>query len=213
MPDLNITNPRVRDEIHKVVGFWLELGLSGFRVDAAPFLIELTGAEQAEEGDPHEYLRDLRAFLARRRATRSCSPRRTCPRPTSAASSAVARRCMVFNFVANQRLFLLVRRQNGAAGRGAGRDAPHPRGQPVGQFREEPRRAQLGQAHRRRTRGGVRRVRARRGHAHLRPRHPPPGPAHAGWRPPPAGARLQPAVRPRVPPSCCTARRSGWATT
>ena len=53
--------PGVRDEIHKVVGFWLELGLSGFRVDAAPFLIEPTGAEQAE-GDPHEYLRDLRAF-------------------------------------------------------------------------------------------------------------------------------------------------------
>jgi maltose alpha-D-glucosyltransferase/alpha-amylase len=39
-PDLNINNPRVRDEIHKVIGFWLELGLSGFRVDAVPFLIE-----------------------------------------------------------------------------------------------------------------------------------------------------------------------------
>ena len=28
-PDLNINNPRVRNEIHKVIGFWLELGLSG----------------------------------------------------------------------------------------------------------------------------------------------------------------------------------------
>ena len=35
MPDLNIANPRVREEISKVVGYWLELGLSGFRVDAA----------------------------------------------------------------------------------------------------------------------------------------------------------------------------------
>jgi len=27
MPDLNIANPRVREEISKVVGYWLELGL------------------------------------------------------------------------------------------------------------------------------------------------------------------------------------------
>ena len=42
-PDLNIANPEVRDEIAKIVGFWLELGVDGFRVDAVPFLIE-TGA-------------------------------------------------------------------------------------------------------------------------------------------------------------------------
>ena len=47
-PDLNVTNPRVRDEIIKVVGFWLELGLSGFRVDAVPFLLETIGAADAD---------------------------------------------------------------------------------------------------------------------------------------------------------------------
>jgi maltose alpha-D-glucosyltransferase/alpha-amylase len=67
MPDLNIANPRVRDEIDKVVGYWLELGLSGFRVDAAPFVIELTGLDTERGEDPHAYLRDLRAFLNRRR--------------------------------------------------------------------------------------------------------------------------------------------------
>ena len=30
-PDLNIANPAVRDEIAKIVGFWLALGVSGFR--------------------------------------------------------------------------------------------------------------------------------------------------------------------------------------
>ncbi|MDQ1618241.1 MAG: maltose alpha-D-glucosyltransferase / alpha-amylase [Actinomycetota bacterium] len=40
-PDLNWTNPDVRAEIKKVMGFWLQLGASGFRVDAAPFVIEL----------------------------------------------------------------------------------------------------------------------------------------------------------------------------
>lgn len=38
-PDLNIANPRVREEILRIVGFWLRLGVAGFRVDAAPFLI------------------------------------------------------------------------------------------------------------------------------------------------------------------------------
>jgi maltose alpha-D-glucosyltransferase/alpha-amylase len=59
-PDLNLSNPAVRDELAQVMGFWLEQGLSGFRVDAVPFLIE--GAVD----DPHQILRDLRAYLNRR---------------------------------------------------------------------------------------------------------------------------------------------------
>lgn len=63
-PDLNIANPRVRDEIVKTVGFWLALGVSGFRIDAVPFLIE--PPDGVDLGDPHEFLRDLKRFLQRR---------------------------------------------------------------------------------------------------------------------------------------------------
>src|ERR687898_1895297 len=42
-PDLNVANPAVRDEIAQVVGYWLDQGLAGFRVDAVPFMIEPTG--------------------------------------------------------------------------------------------------------------------------------------------------------------------------
>ena len=115
MPDLNIANPKVRDEIHKVVGFWLELGLSGFRVDAAPFLIELTGAEQPEPGDPHEYLRDLRAFLARRRGDAILLAEANLPPPDQRrffGDEDGDEMHMVFNFVANQRLFLSLVRQD-----------------------------------------------------------------------------------------------------
>ena len=66
-PDLNITNPAVRDEIAKVVGFWLQQGLSGFRIDAVPFLLETAGVDGHEFGEPHEYLRALRSFAERRR--------------------------------------------------------------------------------------------------------------------------------------------------
>ncbi|QFZ20085.1 alpha-amylase family protein [Saccharothrix syringae] len=62
-PDLNVANPAVRDEIARVMGFWMELGLSGFRVDAVPFLLE---APVEALPDPHDYLADLRAFLSRR---------------------------------------------------------------------------------------------------------------------------------------------------
>lgn len=63
-PDLNVANPAVRDEITRVLGFWMELGLSGFRVDAVPFLIENVDPELA---DPHDFLAGLRAFMTRRK--------------------------------------------------------------------------------------------------------------------------------------------------
>jgi trehalose synthase len=66
-PDLNVANPAVRDEIQKVIGFWLQLGVSGFRVDAVPFFIEQLGVDVGHEvADPHQYLRELRSFLSRR---------------------------------------------------------------------------------------------------------------------------------------------------
>ena len=66
-PDLNIANPEVRDEICKIVGFWLELGLSGFRVDAVPFLLETAGIGANMDVAPHDWLRQLRSFIGRRR--------------------------------------------------------------------------------------------------------------------------------------------------
>ncbi|MFN3866738.1 MAG: alpha-amylase family protein, partial [Demequina sp.] len=67
-PDLNITNPEVREQISRIMGFWMELGLSGFRVDAVPYLIE-TGDElhDPDVPDAHDYLRSLASFMARRR--------------------------------------------------------------------------------------------------------------------------------------------------
>ncbi|GLZ28931.1 alpha-amylase [Lentzea sp. NBRC 105346] len=62
-PDLNVENPAVRDEIARIMGLWLELGLSGFRVDAVPFLLE---TQSDHLPDPHDYLADLRAFIGRR---------------------------------------------------------------------------------------------------------------------------------------------------
>jgi trehalose synthase len=66
-PDLDVSNPEVREEIARIAGFWLELGVSGFRIDAVPALLEADDEPaRARLPDPHEFLRDLRAFLGRR---------------------------------------------------------------------------------------------------------------------------------------------------
>lgn len=61
-PDLDTMNPSVREEIKKVMGFWLELGVSGFRMDAVPFLIEQKGAD-VEHAQDFDMLHDMRDFL------------------------------------------------------------------------------------------------------------------------------------------------------
>jgi trehalose synthase len=66
-PDLNFANPDVREEISKVAGFWLQLGVDGFRVDAVPFLLEEGGIGGDVDLDPHDFLRDFRSFVSRRR--------------------------------------------------------------------------------------------------------------------------------------------------
>ena len=53
-PDLNTHNPAVREEIQRIMGFWLELGVSGFRMDAVPFLIEKKGAGVKHEQETHD---------------------------------------------------------------------------------------------------------------------------------------------------------------
>ena len=62
-PDLNTSNPRVQAEILKVMGFWLQLGVSGFRMDAVPFVIAKKGADQTEVVEQYDMLRRFREFL------------------------------------------------------------------------------------------------------------------------------------------------------
>jgi maltose alpha-D-glucosyltransferase / alpha-amylase len=60
--DLNTWNPYVRAEIQKIMGFWLQVGVSGFRMDAVPFLIQKKGAGIEWEQD-YGLLKEMRDFL------------------------------------------------------------------------------------------------------------------------------------------------------
>ncbi|MFY1690150.1 alpha-amylase family protein [Plantactinospora sp. WMMB782] len=67
-PDLNFGNPAVRAEVKKIMSFWLQLGVAGFRIDAAPFIIELTEPGNPNSPKDFEFLTELRQHVQWRRA-------------------------------------------------------------------------------------------------------------------------------------------------
>ncbi|MBN1563748.1 MAG: maltose alpha-D-glucosyltransferase [Anaerolineae bacterium] len=62
-PDLNYDNPAVREEMLRIVDFWMELGIDGFRVDAVPYLIEREGTNCENLPETHDYVKQLRAHM------------------------------------------------------------------------------------------------------------------------------------------------------
>jgi maltose alpha-D-glucosyltransferase/alpha-amylase len=62
-PDLNTANPYVQAEILKIMGFWIQLGVSGFRMDAVPFVIATKGANVRRPVEQYDMLRTIREFL------------------------------------------------------------------------------------------------------------------------------------------------------
>ncbi len=128
-PDLDIANPEVRDEIIRIVGFWLQLGLSGFRVDAVPFLLDTKGAADAAAlPDPHDYLRDLRAFLSRRNGQAILLGEVNLPYKETAHFFGVEddELTMCFDFIGMQKLYLSLARSDPAELGKALRERPEP---------------------------------------------------------------------------------------
>jgi maltose alpha-D-glucosyltransferase/alpha-amylase len=111
-PDLNTANPLVREEICKIMGFWLELGVSGFRIDAAPFLLPTDGGQWKESGDPYKLLREFRDFLSWRQGDAMMLGEANVPMEEIHAYFGDGTRMhMLFNFMVNQHLFLALTRQ------------------------------------------------------------------------------------------------------
>jgi maltose alpha-D-glucosyltransferase/alpha-amylase len=115
-PDLNWRNPEVKAEIQRVMGFWSQLGVAGFRVDAAPFVIELV--EPGPEPDVNDFsiIDGWRRFLQWRRGDAvllgeaNVSPQDV-PQYFGSSSESADRLHMLFDFVLNPRLFLALARR------------------------------------------------------------------------------------------------------
>lgn len=61
MPDLNYNNPMVNKAIYNATKFWLDLGVDGFRVDAARYLFE-DGISQQDTKSSIAWFQDWRDF-------------------------------------------------------------------------------------------------------------------------------------------------------
>jgi len=108
--DLNIANPAVREEIERIIGFWLALGVSGFRMDAVPFMLEdLSDAHSGWE--PHEYLSQLQTFLSWRRSEGILLAEANIEMHEADSYFGTGDRLhVIFNFPLNQKLFLALAR-------------------------------------------------------------------------------------------------------
>jgi maltose alpha-D-glucosyltransferase/alpha-amylase len=128
-PDLNITNPQVREEIKRICSFWLQLGVSGFRMDAVPFIIEATEPGNPNSPKDMEFLTDLRQHVQWRRgdavllAEANVEPDQLKEFFGDAGGSA-NRIHMLFDFMLNARLMLALARENPEVVVDALRDTP-----------------------------------------------------------------------------------------
>ncbi len=116
-PDLNWRNPAVREEIRKIMGFWLQLGVAGFRVDAAPFVLEQTAP--GDDAGPLDFgiLDEWRQHLQWRRgdavllAEANVSPDDV-GQYFGSSPDVADRLHMLFDFVVNPRLWLALARED-----------------------------------------------------------------------------------------------------
>lgn len=106
-PDLNTSHPEVQAEILKIMGFWIQLGVSGFRMDAVPFVIATKGPDVTQAVEQYEMLREFREFLSWRQGEAVIlAEANVLPNTDLEYFGANGERLhMMFNFQVNQTLF------------------------------------------------------------------------------------------------------------
>jgi maltose alpha-D-glucosyltransferase/alpha-amylase len=62
-PDLNYDNPFVQKEIFKILDYWCNMGVDGFRLDAVPYLFEREGTNCENLPETHDFLKKLRKHV------------------------------------------------------------------------------------------------------------------------------------------------------
>jgi maltose alpha-D-glucosyltransferase/alpha-amylase len=106
-PDLNTSHPLVQAEILKIMGFWTQLGVSGFRMDAVPFVIGEKGAQVVKPKERFDMLRQFRELLQWRQGDAIIlAEANVLPKTNMQYFGDEGERLhMMFNFPVNQNLF------------------------------------------------------------------------------------------------------------
>ncbi|SDS11826.1 alpha-amylase family glycosyl hydrolase [Agrococcus carbonis] len=131
-PDLNVAHPAVQQQIERNLGLWLELGVSGFRVDAVPFLFSDADRHATQPAgtdyDGAEHLRSIERFVSRRNGEAMLLGEVNLPHDEQIAwfeaQGAAAGLQVQFDFVSMQQLFLSLARRDARPLAAALRDRP-----------------------------------------------------------------------------------------
>ena len=62
-PDLNFDNPHVLKAVIRIMRFWLDMGVDGFRLDAIPYLVEREGTNNENLPETHAIIKEIRRQL------------------------------------------------------------------------------------------------------------------------------------------------------
>ncbi len=112
-PDLNFDNPKVQDEIIRVLEYWMDMGLDGVRADAVPYLYEREGTNCENLPETHAYLKRIRRKIDEKYP--GCillAEANQWPADVRAYFGDGDEFHMAFNFPVMPRLFMAVRRED-----------------------------------------------------------------------------------------------------
>lgn len=123
-PDLNISNPKVQNEILKIIGFWLKLGIHGFRVDAAELLVENYGMAGIDRSVLINFINDMRKHAVHEKGDAILLAEVNGDPAKIENFMKEERMHMMFNFYVNQYFFLSLAREDAAPLENALRQLP-----------------------------------------------------------------------------------------
>ena len=112
-PDLNFDNPDVREEVFRLMDYWLAMGVDGMRLDAIPYLYEREGTNCENLPETHEFLKELRAHIDERFSSRMLlAEANQWPEDASAYFGDGDECHMNFHFPLMPRMFMAVQLEN-----------------------------------------------------------------------------------------------------
>lgn len=112
-PDLNIGCKALQNEILKIIEFWLFMRVDGFRIDAAEMVIDSYGMNASDKKSLERFLEEIRSFAASKNPdVLLLAEANITPKKMSVYFKEDKRMNMLFNFYANQHLFLSLSKYN-----------------------------------------------------------------------------------------------------
>ncbi|NQW22666.1 MAG: maltose alpha-D-glucosyltransferase [SAR202 cluster bacterium] len=112
-PDLNFDNPEVRREILRILDLYFNLGVSGLRLDAVPYLHERDGTNCENLPETHGFLKELRRHTAERFPDRMLlAEANQWPEDAASYFGDGDEAHMAFHFPVMPRLFMALRRED-----------------------------------------------------------------------------------------------------